>query len=108
MGHRPFRDLREHGEGDLLDREGEVLHGLALPTEGEGRSQHAAERYVHALHAVWQRQQRPPVARKLLQDRTARERKAALPGELVEHVADPDVERLSEDRKSTRLNSSHE
>src|SRR3989440_5688872 len=94
--HGAFRDFRQHGERDLLNREGKVPHRSPLLPEGEGRGEHAAERDVHTLHAVRQREQGPPVAREPLEDRTARERKAALPRELVEHVADPDVERLPE------------
>src|SRR3989449_8399454 len=44
---------------------------------------------------------RSPVPGELLEDRSPGEREAAFPRELVEHVADADVERLSEDAIST-------
>src|SRR5436853_571299 len=50
-----------------------------------------------AIRAVRQWEERLPVPRELLEDRSSGEREAALPRELVEHVADADVERLPED-----------
>src|SRR2546427_202494 len=91
VGHRPFGHLREHRERDLLDRERDVLHRRALLPEREGRGEHPTERDVHSLHAVRQGQERLPVPRKLLEDRSSGEGEAALPGELVEHVADVDL-----------------
>src|SRR5207253_215659 len=84
-------------ERHLLDRECEVLDRAASLAQDECRGEHPTERNVHALHAVRQWEERLPVPRELLEDRSSGEREAALPRELVEHVADADVERLPED-----------
>src|SRR6266568_1722738 len=97
VGHRSLRDLRQHREGDFLDRECEVLERRAVRAQGEGRGQHPAEGDVHALHAVRQRKEPRSFAGEFLEDGTAGKREPALAGELVEEIPDSDVERLPED-----------
>lgn len=125
VGHGPLRDLDQHGEDGLLQREAEVRGGdadLAVPElaallgqhlvlrghlrgQDVGGRQDPAEAAVHALDGVGQVEQhgRPPARRRRLGQLlhvVPRERvvgDAQRAREAVDAVADGDVEGLAKD-----------
>lgn len=97
VGHGALCDLGEHREGGLLNGVADVLQRYALPLQGEGGIYHAGEGDVHALDRVRELVVLRPPAGEPLDLRTGIEPHAQIPPELVEHVPDADVLRLTED-----------
>jgi len=92
MRERPFRHLDAHrkrrllqAEADILERRAALLGGADEPGESE----------IHPLHRVG-KLDIVTLARKPLDGGAARVREIMAPGELVERVPEPDIQRLPE------------
>ena len=92
VGERALRHLDAHcerrllqAEADVLERRAALLGGADEPGEGE----------IHPLHRVGKLDV-VPFLRKPLDGRPTRVREVVAPGELVEPVPEPDIQRLPE------------
>ena len=95
--HGALRDLGQHRECGLLHRERDVLERNALALQRQSGVDHAGECHVHALDRVRELVVLAPLRGEPLQFGAGVESHPQIPPELVEHVPDADVLRLSED-----------
>jgi hypothetical protein len=96
VGQGPLGDLGQHGEHGLLHAVGDVLLPVVVE-QSLGGGQDAGEGHVHAFDRVRQLEQLVAAGGQAFDLGAAGERLAHAAGQLVEEVADADVQGLAED-----------